>query len=147
VLSAAFCSFTSLLGVDYVEASVELSRAVAAAAGVTCARFQLDDVLDSALPSAGFDLVCDKGTFDAVGLAADGAEARVRYLATSARLLPPGGLLVLTSCNSTADELAEELTAGGAFAEIDRVKTYPRFRFGGVEGTRVCTVAFRRTAS
>ena len=31
------------------------------------------------------------------------------------------------------------------FTLIDWVKTYPTFRFGGVEGTRVCTLAFRRT--
>ena len=27
---------------------------------------------------------------------------------------------------------------------VDHVRTYPVFRFGGVEGSRVCTVAFRR---
>ena len=32
------------------------------------------------------------------------------------------------------------------FQVVDWVRTYPTFRFGGVEGTRVCTVAFRRTA-
>jgi hypothetical protein len=30
---------------------------------------------------------------------------------------------------------------------VDWVRTYPTFRFGGVEGTRVCTVAFRKTDS
>ena len=30
------------------------------------------------------------------------------------------------------------------FELLDWVRTYPTFRFGGVEGTRVCTVAFRR---
>jgi hypothetical protein len=141
--------------VDYVAASVELSREVAAAAGLPQLRFQEDDVLSSALPDASADLVVDKGTLDAIGLAADGAVARTRYAATVARLLPPGGLLVITSCNATADELAAEFTAAGvssgegaplppAFAEVERVRTYPVFRFGGHEGTRVATVAFRR---
>ena len=31
------------------------------------------------------------------------------------------------------------------FELVDWVRTYPIFRFGGVEGTRVCTVAFRRS--
>ena len=102
-------------------------------------------MLSSALPSGSFDLVVDKGTFDAVGLSADGAAARSGYLASAARLLPRGGLLVITSCNSTADELCAEFSAQGWFEERDRVRTYPVFRFGGVEGTRVCTVAFTRT--
>jgi hypothetical protein len=204
-------SFARITGVDYVAASVELSREVAAAAGLPHLHFQVralscgarartaisavpaasaahawqglthahprdalpgvhlpppplpppprtqeDDVLSSALPDACADLVVDKGTLDAIGLAADGAVARTRYAATVARLLPAGGLLVITSCNATADELAAEFTGGGvsggegasppppAFAEVERVRTYPVFRFGGQEGTRVATVAFRR---
>ena len=30
------------------------------------------------------------------------------------------------------------------FKLVDWVRTYPTFRYGGVEGTRVCTVAFRK---
>lgn len=108
---------------------------------------QVDDVLSSALPDGCADLVVDKGTLDAIGLAANGDAARLRYAATVARLLPRGGLLIITSCNATADELVQEFTgdsAAAAFAEVERVRTYPVFRFGGHEGTRVATVAFRR---
>lgn len=130
---------------DYVAASVQLARRVAAAAGLSPAalRFEEDDVLQSAQPDACADLLVDKGTLDAVGLAADGPAARLRYAATAARLLRRGGLLCVTSCNATADELAAEF-GGDVFAELDRVRTYPTFRFGGQEGTRVATVAFRR---
>ena len=133
-----------MLGLDYVAASVELSRRVAAAAGLPALRFEEDDVLQSAQPDGCADLLVDKGTLDAVGLAPDGPAARRRYAATAARLLRPGGVLCVTSCNATADELAAEFQ-GPAFNEIDRVRTYPVFRFGGREGTRVATVAFRRT--
>ena len=136
-------SFTRVLGLDYVAASVELSRRVAAAAGLPALRFAEDDVLQSAQPDGCADLLVDKGTLDAVGLAPDGPAARKRYAATAARLLRLGGVLCVTSCNATADELAAEFQ-GGAFCEIDRVRTYPVFRFGGHEGTRVATVAFRR---
>ncbi len=105
-------------------------------------------MLASALGDGCADLVVDKGTLDAIGLAADGAAARLRYAATVARLLPRGGLLLITSCNATADELAAEFTAGDdaapAFREVERVRSYPVFRFGGHEGTRVATVAFVR---
>ena len=99
-VALARAGFVQLLGVDYVAASIALSREVAAAGGVACARFQEDDVLRSALPAAAFDLVVDKGTFDAVGLRADGEQARSLYLDAVARLLPPGGLLVLTSASA-----------------------------------------------
>lgn len=148
-----------MLGVDYVPASVQLASAVAAAAGfpqlafqarfaargagarLTCV--QVDDVLDSVLPAACADLVVDKGTWDAVGLAADGEVARGRYRASLTRLLRPGALFVITSCNATADELLAEFS-GATLAEVDRVRTYPVFRFGGHEGSRVATLAFRR---
>ncbi len=108
-------------------------------------------MLASALGDGCADLVVDKGTLDAIGLATDGAAARLRYAATVARLLPRGGLLLITSCNATADELAAEFTAPAAgddaapaFREVERVRSYPVFRFGGHEGTRVATVAFVR---
>ena len=84
---------------------------------------------------------------------------------------------MVTSCNSTREELAEEFTsavavddadgaagvASGAAADaagapesaegevidplfevVDWVRTYPVFRFAGVSGTKVCTLALRR---
>ena len=133
-----------------------------------------------------FDLITDKGTFDAVGLA-EGAPAKQRlYVRAAASLLKPSvGLLVVTSCNSTREELmghfcrqssggghgaeggglgaSEDGGTGGAghdgvcqdgavmeraeFEYVDHVRTYPTFRFGGREGSRVCTVAFRRVGS
>lgn len=160
-------------------------------------------------------MITDKGTLDAIGLSADHVLNRPRYRRAVWDLLAPGGLLVITSCNSTKDELitefcgasaetskpesspakceeaarqvptsqatgpgvasreraeggetpsiqgsghglgsgggnsgVEEPVGGGQMAMlweyVDHVRTYPVFRFGGVEGTRVATVAFRR---
>jgi hypothetical protein len=68
---------------------------------------------------------------------------------------------VVTSCNNTKDELVAEVNAVSqplkvdqhgtkddkditrlTFKYIDHIRTYPTFRFGGVEGSRVSTVAF-----
>ncbi len=75
---------------------------------------------------------------------------------------------MVTSCNSTKDELVAEVNAVSqslkvnqhgtkddkditglsslstrlTFKYIDHIRTYPTFRFGGVEGSRVSTVAF-----
>lgn len=73
---------------------------------------------------------------------------------------------VITSCNSTKDELVQEVDnfnqrsigtsqeAGTAedqeatrhppFRYLDHVRSYPTFMFGGSIGSRVATVAFQR---
>lgn len=181
-----------------------------------------------------YAVVTDKGTLDAVGLSEGHVVNRCLYRQAVWRLLQPGGLLVITSCNSTKDELVAEFCsqddqnpvtnvthhsataltnpceteaptllvettdidpevtdgsasdafehsgpdhsalsngsgvssragassgngrsraagdAGGdkgvlrAWKYLDHVRTYPVFRFGGQEGSRVATVAFRR---
>lgn len=74
---------------------------------------------------------------------------------------------MVTSCNSTKNELVEEVNIfneslrangitrtwensflgdGPTLQYVDHVRTYPTFRFGGVEGSRVCTAAFIRKA-
>ncbi|KAJ5920865.1 hypothetical protein N7466_009191 [Penicillium verhagenii] len=98
--------------------------------------------------SGGFDIVLDKGTFDAISLADDAKETKVceRYPDIARRLLRRGGFLVVTSCNWTEDELVSWFTAGAGADRLvvwGRVE-YPRFRFGGQEGQGVCTVCFQR---
>ena len=162
--------FKNLTGSDYSSSSISLSARVLAHAGYEsyveslatgaegtptkrrCGfRLVVDDVLSSHLPPRSFGLAVDKGTLDAIGLhPTTGARDRQLYLASLSALLRPGGLLVITSCNSTTEELTEEVTrfsyppsGGRPFAVLDHVR-YSTFQFGGVEGQRVSTVAFRR---
>lgn len=158
--------FADLTGTDYCEAAVELARAVAHRAGLSHINFVVDDVLDSRL-EGHYDLITDKGTFDAVKLHPEGRNHKKIYRKTVERLLASGGLLVITSCNNTHDELVSDMTgpcdrvelngrAGlgkpdvipqqSVLEYVDHVRTYPTFRFAGVEGSRVCTVAFRKKA-
>lgn len=60
---------------------------------------------------------------------------------------------VITSCNSTKDELIQEVEdfnqrrngdQDAVFEYIDHIRTYPTFMFGGSVGSRVATVAFLR---
>ncbi|KAJ5615796.1 hypothetical protein N7537_000910 [Penicillium hordei] len=97
----------------------------------------------------GFDIVLDKGTFDAVSLADDAKSTRVceRYPDIARRLVRRGGFLIVTTCNWTEEELVHwftgDRTSGDRLAVWGRVE-YPRFRFGGHEGQGVCTVCFQR---
>lgn len=103
----------------------------------------------------GFDIVLDKGTFDAISLADNAETARVceRYPDIARRLLRRGGFLVVTSCNWTEEELVRWFTAVGKDGlDLDRLVVwgrveYPRFRFGGQEGQGVCTVCFQRVGA
>ncbi|KAJ5386205.1 hypothetical protein N7509_008746 [Penicillium cosmopolitanum] len=99
----------------------------------------------------GFDIVLDKGTFDAISLAGDAKETQVceRYPGIVRRLIRTGGFLIVTSCNWTEEELVHWFTAAEGsdrFIVWGRVE-YPRFRFGGQEGQGVCTVCFQRVVS
>ncbi|XP_047263259.1 EEF1A lysine methyltransferase 2 isoform X1 [Capsicum annuum] len=158
--------FSDLTGTDYSEGAVDLARSLADRDGFASLKFLVDDILETKLDKR-FLLVMDKGTLDAIGLHPDSPIKRLMYWDSVSRLVAPGGLLVITSCNSTKDELVEEVdtlnrrrhaacqapgAAGGQeasvdpppFRYLDHIRTYPTFTFGGSVGSRVATVAFLR---
>ncbi|XP_010232153.1 EEF1A lysine methyltransferase 2 [Brachypodium distachyon] len=153
--------FSDLTGTDYSEGAIELARNLAARDGFTAINFLVDDVLETKLDRK-FKIITDKGTLDAIGLHPDGRAKRVIYWESVSNLVEPGGLVVITSCNHTKEELLQEVEdfskrifgkedvdegAGDVpkiFHYIDHVQTYPTIMFGGVEGSQVCTVAFQR---
>ncbi|XP_042502865.1 EEF1A lysine methyltransferase 2-like [Macadamia integrifolia] len=158
--------FSDLTGTDYSEGAIDLARSLADRHGFTNMNFLVDDVLETKLERQ-FRLVMDKGALDAIGLHPDGTIKRMMYWDSVSRLVSPGGILVITSCNSTKDELVQEvenfnqrrLTASQdpetpkdqeacrdlIFRYISHVQSYPTFMFGGSEGSRVATVAFVRS--
>jgi len=109
--------------------------------------------------AGGFDLVLDKGTFDAISLSSstvhDPASNTVRrvcelYPDKVARMVRPGGFLLITSCNWTEDEVIRWFTlpgleqpGSGRLEVYGRIK-YPVFEFGGQKGQGVASVCFRR---
>ncbi|KAF8390060.1 hypothetical protein HHK36_024581 [Tetracentron sinense] len=160
--------FSDLTGSDYSEGAIDLSRNLADRDGFTNINFLVDDVLETKLERQ-FQLVMDKGTFDAVGLHPDGPMKRIMYWDSVSRLVAPGGILVITSCNNTKDELVQEVddfnqrklsasqepgickvqeaSRDPPFQYLSHVQSYPTFIFGGSEGSRVATVAFLRSSN
>ncbi|KAK3896729.1 S-adenosyl-L-methionine-dependent methyltransferase, partial [Staphylotrichum tortipilum] len=166
-----------LVGVDYSEGSVELARAVGrdrlaeaedAEEEENEVEFLVWDVLagplDAVRPTAtttantqGWDLVLDKGTFDAISLsdARDPLGRRVceGYGARVLALLRAGGIFLVTSCNWTEAELrewfdgktvtAEEGTETAKLRLAGRIQ-YPSFSFGGVKGQTISTLCFEK---
>lgn len=120
-------------------------------------KFAVDDIMASPppspshtpwLPATGFDVVLDKGTFDAISLSSD-LDARGRricegYREHVERLVRSGGVLLVTSCNWTEEELTTWFVVpAGELEAVGRIR-YPVFRFGGGVGQSVSCVCFRR---
>lgn len=157
--------FSDLTGSDYSEGAIDLARNLAIRDGFPDIKFLVDDVLDTKIDRK-FQLVTDKGTLDAIGLHPDGPIKRIMYWDSICHIVASGGLLVITSCNSTKDELIQEVEgfnrrrngtsqdldaavnhsngSGTTFQYIDHIRSYPTFMFGGSVGSRVATVAFLR---
>jgi SAM-dependent methyltransferase len=185
-----------LLGVDYSAQSVALAQQIAKTRrsneqedgeddeGVEGSEddvvFQIWDVLNGSLsavvPEAGiensaqgWDVVLDKGTFDAVSLSAErddrGRRISEGYRERVIELLRLGGLFLVTSCNWTEHELrgwfegdvAEVQGAGDGVVDVGNASAalggrlrqvgtveYRSFSFGGVKGQTISTVCFMK---
>ncbi|KFA47167.1 hypothetical protein S40293_09615 [Stachybotrys chartarum IBT 40293] len=156
-----------LLGVDYSAQSIALADRVAAfraseqtpdaAHLAPPVEFREWDViagpLDDLPPSPGWDVVLDKGTFDAISLS-DERDARGRRLCEGYRdrvwqlARPGGGLFLVTSCNWTEAELRTWFEGSGGedgagFEVVGRVE-YRSFSFGGHKGQTISTLCFRK---
>ncbi|CAK7212333.1 Protein-lysine N-methyltransferase efm4 [Sporothrix bragantina] len=153
-----------LLGVDYSEASISLAQSVnddnEDEENEVPITFRVWDMLQGSADDLdcpnGWDLVLDKGTFDAISLGNsqegqehNGPSVEVQYRAQVLNLLRPGGKFLITSCNWTETELCawmedeEERARGAWLVKAGRV-AYPSFQFGGVQGQTVCTVCFEK---
>lgn len=153
--AAGWGSGGRLLGVDYSPESVRLAKEVQDArdedTGVEV-EFRVWDVLNGDLDAVGagaWDLVLDKGTFDAVSLSGerDAAGRRIceGYGERVVRLLRVGGKFLVTSCNWTEEELGGWFNEAGGLRRVGRIE-YPSFSFGGVKGQTISTLCFERVA-
>ena len=127
--------YRNIVGVDYSFSSIELCRSIQLQQHIPeneIQWYQLD-VLQSVENLCLFDLVLDKGTFDAISLASrhggtDSTPAN-RYVESVNKMLSEKGILLITSCNWTEQELIVRFSK--YFTFLDRVK-YPSFQFGGM---------------
>lgn len=145
-----------LVGVDYSEASVQLARRIAEQkhdepqGDVVQLHFERWDLLQESPGdwlAEGFDVVLDKGTFDAISLMEhDGTSDHPCeiYRAKVAPLIKPNGFLFVTSCNWTRQELLQWLVAGDSYLLYFDEAKYPTFTFGGQTGQTMVTIILRK---
>ncbi len=140
-----------MVGVDYSAQSIELARMLAREKELDV-RFEKWDIMKDDgvgrewMPDGGFDVVLDKGTFDAVSLSAEvdesGERIYVGYRERVEALVREGGIFLLTSCNWTEEEV--EGSFGGGELEVVGTIRYPSFQFGGKKGQTISSVCFKK---
>lgn len=138
--------YTNLTGIDYSSNAIELSKSIAADQNLNI-EYKVLDLLDSAnitetLNDRQFDVVHDKGTYDAISLHPDDPTGkRNAYITNVHRITSENGLFILTSCNWTEDELNTHFD--GRFIRHKLIPT-PTFKFGGTTGSVITQVVFKK---
>ncbi|KUJ12686.1 uncharacterized protein LY89DRAFT_687659 [Mollisia scopiformis] len=151
-----------MLGVDYSERSVEFAKRIAESKGFGLGagkevEFKWWDLMSQdpvgvvleGPNEKGWDVVLDKGTFDAISLSEDRDELERRicegYKEKVVPLVRTGGIFLVTSCNWTEDELRSWFD-GGELKYVDTIK-YKSFSFGGRKGQTISSVCFLKLDS
>lgn len=147
--------FGEMVGVDYSAQSVRLADEIRGSKPAVShsIRFHEWDLLTQqpgAWIRGGFDVVLDKGTFDAICLSQE-TDAQGRRICEGYRekvegLVKKGGRFLITSCNWTAEELRGWFEGEGSGLVYEDAVKYPSFTFGGKTGTSVVTLCFKRKA-
>ncbi|KAF9787467.1 S-adenosyl-L-methionine-dependent methyltransferase [Thelephora terrestris] len=142
-------------GIDYSENAISLAKSVASkkeTRDATLIKFTKHDFLTEDIPrddttSGGWDLILDKGTFDAISLGKkdeSGHAPHQLYPQRLSALMKPGGRFLITSCNFTEDELKSVFLKPEAGLVYHSRIQHPTFTFGGQSGSIVVTLAFEK---
>ncbi|KAG6853987.1 hypothetical protein C0991_011850 [Blastosporella zonata] len=115
-LAEAGYATSHLSGIDYSAGAVKLAQSVATTRKLDVT-FNISNFLQDdppllphmkPIPEGVWDLVLDKGTFDAIALGdkdENGNSPAANYPGRVAQILKPGGCFLITSCNFTDEEL------------------------------------------
>lgn len=149
-------------GIDYSPDAVELARMVARTRESEEIAFHVCDFLSQLPPPpvpvpgqldvldlGGWDLILDKGTYDAIALGEkdeSGKSPVAAYPLRVSRLLRENGYFLITSCNFTEEELkANFITPETGLRFHSHVK-HPSISFGGKTGSVYTTLALKKTS-
>jgi SAM-dependent methyltransferase len=150
-----------MLGVDYSLPSIKLAEQIMSEiqkkaeeddleGSLAPISFQVFDILAPVSKlDRQFDVVLDKGTFDAISLSSEadstGRRPNELYRASIIPFIKPGGRFIITSCNWTAEELRKWFEVEDSHHQLLRYEEklkYPTFKFQGKEGQTVVTLCF-----
>ncbi|KAI8639601.1 S-adenosyl-L-methionine-dependent methyltransferase [Parasitella parasitica] len=143
--------YKNLHGIDYSESAITLAKSVAEHRGLEWIQYDAVDFLASP-PKGRFDTLLDKGTYDAISLNPDQVQAkkdlvdgpREEYVKSVYGMMGPDSLFLITSCNWTEEELTNSFSK---YLTYHSSVKYPVFQFGGQQGSKICTVAFKKASN
>ncbi|KAI6246245.1 Protein-lysine N-methyltransferase efm4 [Erysiphe necator] len=138
-----------MMGVDYSKKSIEFAQRIAIERKENSIEFKHWDIMNSEPDDIlkgsnmkGWDIVLDKGTFDAISLSPEtdtnGRRICENYRNRILPLIKTGGILLITSCNWTEMEL-KSWFHGPGLTYIDKIE-YKSFSFGGQTGQKVSSI-------
>ncbi|KAI0288038.1 S-adenosyl-L-methionine-dependent methyltransferase [Russula brevipes] len=144
-----------LTGLDYSPDAVRLARMVARSRNGERVAFHVCDFLSDLPPPpsgrpdplGGWDLLLDKGTYDAIALGEKDESGRspvAAYPVRASRLLRENGILLITSCNFTEAELKVDFMIPETNFHFHSRIEHPSISFGGKRGSAYATVAFKK---
>ncbi|KAH9518968.1 EEF1A lysine methyltransferase 2 [Bulinus truncatus] len=139
--------FTNLTGIDYSESAIHLSKSILEKEGFTDITFQVCDLLNSTevknlCKDQHFNVCIDKGTYDAISLKdVSNQDNNKVYCHNIRTLLNEDGILVITSCNWTREQLEKQFQ--NDFILLHEIPA-PKFTFGGRTGQTVTTLVMKR---
>ncbi|CAL1716322.1 unnamed protein product [Somion occarium] len=143
-----------MYGIDYSADAIALSKAIAQSkesedadhiSFTVCNFLQDFPALSGGGGVAVWDLVLDKGTYDAMALMEKDEHGRSpadAYPSRIAQVVKPGGHFLIVSCNFTEGELRGKFEVSG-LQYHSRIE-FPSFSFGGKSGNVYSSVAFRK---
>jgi len=130
--------YSNLTGLDYSPKAIDLAKAVAEKQGLQIKYF-VNNVLEGLENT--YDIIHDKGTYDAISLNEDSKKNRHKYIKSIETSLKDNGYFIITSCNWTQHELTDQFK--DIFILHTTVQT-PQFKFGGKLGSVVSICIFRK---
>jgi len=139
---------TTLTGVDYCADAASLAKTISIKRGIIGITFMEGDFLkDDLCKDNMWDLVLDKGTYDAIALGPKdehGLSPAARYPAQLIKLMKPGAYFLITSCNFTEEELKSAFVTPETDLVYHSRIQHQVFTYGGRSGSTCASVAFRR---
>jgi SAM-dependent methyltransferase len=141
LLELANEGYKNLHGIDYSESAIVLAKSITQQRDLEWIKYDAVDFLsnpDWFLPGEPYNVVLDKGTYDAISLHPDQVQAkkdgvpgpREKYVESAYRMIEKnGGLFLITSCNWTKEELIENFKPCKSFACCMTCKLIGFFRF------------------
>lgn len=138
--------YQNLTGVDYSANAVQLASQIAIDQNMNI-NYRVVDLLNAddinvTFPNKTFDIVHDKGTYDAISLHPENPGLkRITYLENIWNLTSDNGFLILSSCNWTESELCAALN--NKFKLYKAIPT-PTFKFGGSVGSVVTQIVLKK---